>query len=141
MNLCFYINYTTLGHHYSSLNHWSSSNNNVYISIINQNNFSNPIPHTTHHKPYYRVITPPLPWIEGCSTTFLIEFHSGSFPSFLQLSCSLYLFQPLFFFLLTKPIFFLLSYLISIIITKLNNNRIISLGLNSDTPLVLHTTI
>ena len=38
-----------------------------------QNNFSNSIPHTTHHKPNYRVRTPPLPWIEVCSTIFRLN--------------------------------------------------------------------
>ena len=46
-------------------------------------------PHTNHHKPCYRIRTPPLPWIEGFSITFPVDFRSASFPPFQQLSRSI----------------------------------------------------
>ena len=55
---------------------------------MNKTTLSHLTPHTNYHEPNYRVRTPPLPWIEGCSITFPVEFPFCLFPPFQQLSRS-----------------------------------------------------
>ena len=85
----------------------------IYIYIYfnhKQNNLSHLIPHTTHHKPYYRVRIPSLPWIEGCSTifrsnsVFLFSFFSAT-STFSFLSSNSFHVLPLTIILLTASSF------------------------------------
>ena len=73
---------------------------NIPISNTIRNNFHNPNSHTINYTPYYRVRTPPLPWIKSSSKRLQPNFwgiwHLKKFPLVLLL-LSQTLFSSLFF--------------------------------------------